>query len=215
MAALRIWQACSPSRHGLQRVSRLKTPVVSQSRSPVYKDVQILFIPDIERYEAFDGPADTSTDSANICVLRGYLHVLWRSKDERVIEHEPQRQLCQGTGRHAGRSRKQRSSVARTAMVLTITIYNVTPLIDILWLYSYNGKILANGTQGFETGSSSLDLGGCSQSWEVATMVFCWMLMMTTTAACFQADTSDSKNKISSHLSLATMMYLQYFEPNN
>jgi hypothetical protein len=85
----------------------------------------------------------------------------------------------------------------------------------ILWLYSYNGKIIAIGTRGFETGSCSLDLVGCSQSWEVATVVFCWMLMMTTTAACFQADTSDSENKLSSHLSRAAMMYLQYFEPND
>jgi hypothetical protein len=161
---------------------------------------------DIELHEHFCNFAATSTDTANICAMGGHLHMSWLSKYTHVISCSLAGRVCQHcqlTGRNAERLRKQRRGVARKATVLTTGSHNVTLSIWNLWLCRCEGRVLEFGTRGQETGSCSSDMEAWWRYWEVDTEVFCWILTMTT-AAWFQAITSDSENKSSSQFSVLT-----------
>lgn len=199
MAAAGVWEA-RYLRHGLELVFRRETRVVSRKRYPVFSNVPKLIRLNVERYGDFGDPAATSTNTAYIYALGGHLHMLRLSKYRHVISHGvPGRvfRRCQRTGYHAESSRKQRRGVGRKATVLTTSHRNFTLSIWDLWLCSCEGKILAFGTKGQETWSCSSGLDACWRGWEDATVVFCWILVIET-AACSQADTSDSENKSSS-----------------
>jgi len=204
MAAAGVWEICY-LRHGLEWVFHPETQVVSSFEFPVSKGVRALLGLNIERHEYSGNPTAIARDTAQVLSSRGH-----------VISHGlqgPLCQRCQRTGCNAEGSRKQRRTVAWKATVLTNTAHIVTVSIWDLRLYGCNGKQLALGTQVQETWRGSLDLDACWRNWGFATVVFCWILM--TTAAYFQANTSDSENILSSHVSRAAKMYLRCVDVND
>ena len=162
-----------------------EAPIVSMLEALVFEDFDGLPELDIELIEDFGDP---SQFTANVCARGGHLDILRLSELPHVVLHSPGERVHHCTGRAPEGSRIQQRAVVPEPSVLTITGYSATLAIWNSWLRRCRGRILVFGTQCEE--ACSLEWMHVGKTGNLATAVFCWILM--TTAACLQADTSDS-----------------------